>query len=101
MCTRFQHISDGLHRVQWFNGAYKRLLMEANDAPPPEIMVWLLLKQNEKLSRMLPCDVWKMDGGGGGFAWRLDVEAALSLGREGKRGFGGVNKGIEGGEIVE
>ncbi|GMJ04335.1 DIG-like 4 [Hibiscus trionum] len=103
-------ISDGLHMVQWVNGAYKRLLMvvvgEANDgeppSPPPEIKVWLVLKQElprfctafsckvrlqymwqkEKVSRMLPCDVWKMDGGGGGgFAWRLDVEAALSLGR--------------------
>ncbi|KAE8694397.1 transcription factor GTE8-like [Hibiscus syriacus] len=94
-------ISDGLHRVQWVNGAYKSMLMvgtEANDAPPREIMVWLVLKQElpmfrtefsckvrlqytwkkEKLSRMLPCDVWKMEGG---FAWRLDVEAALSLGR--------------------
>ncbi|KAK8710286.1 hypothetical protein V6N13_145618 [Hibiscus sabdariffa] len=103
-------ISDGLHRVQWVNGAYKRMLMVeeeegANDgepsSPPPEIMVRLVLKQElprfrsafsckvrlqymwqkEKLSRMLPCDVWKMEGGGCGFAWRLDVEAALSLGR--------------------
>ncbi|KAE8697105.1 Cytochrome C1 family isoform 1 [Hibiscus syriacus] len=98
-------ISDGLYRVQWVNEAYKRMLMvvaEANEweppSPPPEITVWLVLKQElprfctafsckvrlqymwhkEKLSRMLPCDVWKMDGG---FAWRLDVEAALSLGR--------------------
>ncbi|XWS30469.1 hypothetical protein CRYUN_Cryun24cG0120400 [Craigia yunnanensis] len=99
-------ISDGLNRVQWVNGAYKRMLMvgEGNDngllSPPPEIMVWLVIKQElprfctafsckvrlqyrwqkKKCSRMLPCDVRKMDGGGG-FAWRLDVEAALSLGR--------------------
>ena len=102
-------ISDGLNRVQWVNGAYKRMLMagKGNDdgmlSPPPEIMVWLVIKQElprfctafsckvrlqhtwqkEKCSKMLPCDVWKMDDGdgGGGFAWRLDVEAALSLGR--------------------
>ncbi|MBA0683481.1 hypothetical protein Goari_025136 [Gossypium aridum] len=100
-------ISDGLNRVQWVNGAYKRMLMvvaEANDGrPPSEIMVWLVCKQElprfctafsckvrlqytwqkEKFSRMLPCDVWKMDGSGGVgcLAWRLDVEAALSLGR--------------------
>lgn len=98
-------ISDGLNRVQWVNGAYKRMMMngkgnEEGMVSPPEIMVWLLIKQElprfctafsckvrlqftwakEKCSKMLPCDVWKMDGGGG-FAWRLDVEAALSLGR--------------------
>ncbi|PPD99504.1 hypothetical protein GOBAR_DD03457 [Gossypium barbadense] len=96
-----------LGEVQWVNGAYKRMLMvvgEASDGrPPPEIMVWLVFKQElprfctafsckvrlqytwqkEKFSRMLPCDVWKMDGSGGVgcLAWRLDVEAALSLGR--------------------
>ncbi|XWS44046.1 hypothetical protein CRYUN_Cryun15aG0011300 [Craigia yunnanensis] len=96
-------ISDGLNRVQWVNGAYKRMFTagEGNDGMllRPEIMVWLVIKQElprfctafscklrlqftrqkEKCSRMLACDVWKMDGGG--FAWRLDVEAALSLGR--------------------
>lgn len=30
-------------------------------------------------SLTLPCDVWRMESGG--FAWRLDVEAALCLGR--------------------
>ncbi|KAF8013149.1 hypothetical protein BT93_I1124 [Corymbia citriodora subsp. variegata] len=30
-------------------------------------------------ARIVPCDVWRMDGMGG-FAWRLDVKAALSLG---------------------
>ncbi|XWS40620.1 hypothetical protein CRYUN_Cryun17cG0011500 [Craigia yunnanensis] len=105
MCPGF--ISDGLNRVQWVNGAFKRMVMvgEGNDgglpSPPPEIMVWLVIKQElprfctafsckvglqytrqkEKCSKMLPCDVWKMDGGGGGFAWRLDVESAISLGR--------------------
>ncbi|XVF16244.1 hypothetical protein REPUB_Repub10bG0014800 [Reevesia pubescens] len=107
-------ISDGWNRVQWVNGAYKRMLLTVGEGnedglslsspPPPEIKVWLVIKQDlprfctafsckvrlqytweqkEKCSRMLPCDVWKMNGGGGGggFAWRLDVEAALSLGR--------------------
>ncbi|KAM3713375.1 hypothetical protein ACB098_01G253000 [Castanea mollissima] len=36
-------------------------------------------KKDNKCSQIVPCDVWRMDGGG--FAWRLDVEAALSLGR--------------------
>ncbi|XVF60095.1 hypothetical protein PTKIN_Ptkin08bG0016100 [Pterospermum kingtungense] len=103
-------ISDGLNRVQWVNGAFKRMLMvgEGNgdrnglmSSPSPEIMVWLVIKQElprfckafsckvrleytwqeEKCTRMLPCDVWKMGSGAGGFAWRLDLEAALSLGR--------------------
>ncbi|KAF9666276.1 hypothetical protein SADUNF_Sadunf16G0212700 [Salix dunnii] len=36
--------------------------------------------QKEKCSQtVVPCDVWRMDFGG--FAWRLDVDSALSLGR--------------------
>ncbi|KAK4760280.1 hypothetical protein SAY87_005173 [Trapa incisa] len=34
--------------------------------------------QEERRSRVVPCDVWRMDCGG--FAWRLDVKTALSLG---------------------
>ncbi|KAK4754684.1 hypothetical protein SAY87_002788 [Trapa incisa] len=34
--------------------------------------------REERRSRVVPCDVWRMDSGG--FAWRLDVKAALSLG---------------------
>lgn len=69
----------------------------------PEVMVWLVIKekllpfvdcasafscrvrlqnswQKEKGSQtVVPCDVWRMDCGG--FAWRLDVDSALSLGR--------------------
>lgn len=33
--------------------------------------------RDRKCSRTVPCDVWRMDCGG--FAWRLDVKAALSL----------------------
>ncbi|PPD69755.1 hypothetical protein GOBAR_DD33363 [Gossypium barbadense] len=95
-------ISDGLNRVQWVNGAYKRMLMAGEGHEgwlPPEITAWLVIKQelptfctafsckvrlqfmwrNKCSTIMLPCDAWKMDGGGG-FAWRLDVESALSLG---------------------
>ncbi|KAJ8752009.1 hypothetical protein K2173_001035 [Erythroxylum novogranatense] len=32
-----------------------------------------------RTSSTVPCDVWRMDGGG--YAWRLDVKAALCLGR--------------------
>ncbi|KAJ4822535.1 hypothetical protein Tsubulata_043418 [Turnera subulata] len=44
---------------------------------------WVKLQyawQKDKCSQtmMVPCDVWRMDCGG--FAWRLDVKAALSLG---------------------
>ncbi|KAK4803601.1 hypothetical protein SAY86_003418 [Trapa natans] len=31
---------------------------------------------------VVPCDVWRLEGGAvGGFAWRLDLKAALTLGR--------------------
>ncbi|XP_044479478.1 uncharacterized protein LOC123206354 [Mangifera indica] len=101
-------ISDGLNRVQWVNGAYKRMVMGRNNSnngykeggESPEIMVELIMKeklpvcvyssfttrvrvqytwQKENYSKMVPCDVFRMDCGG--FAWRLDIEAALSLGR--------------------
>lgn len=100
-------ISDGLNRVRWTNGAYRKLVNQDGfgygGEQRPE-MVWLVLKDDESLplrcqgfvcrvrlqyackkerhSLIVPCDVWKMnDSGGGGFAWRLDVKAALSLGR--------------------
>lgn len=94
-------ISDGFNRVLWVNKAYKKMAVNGDGCwPEIEIMVWLVLKeklpsldyslfasqvrlqytwQNEKYSKMVPCDAFRMDGGG--FAWRLDVEAALSLGR--------------------
>ncbi|KAE8662909.1 Cytochrome C1 family isoform 1 [Hibiscus syriacus] len=103
-------ISDGFNRVQWVNRAYERMLTVGKGpkewlppVSPPEIKVWLVIKKdlpnfctafsckvrlqftwlNKSSTIMLPCDVWKMDGpsgGHGGFAWRLDIEAALSLG---------------------
>ncbi|KAL3526321.1 hypothetical protein ACH5RR_010977 [Cinchona calisaya] len=99
-------ISDGMNRVQWVNLAYKRMVdlgvgEEGAGEVPAEVVVWLVLKEKtaevvnwpmfactvrvvytwrkEKYSRIMPCDVWKMDCGG--FAWRLDAKAALSLGR--------------------
>lgn len=99
-------ISDAMYRVLWVNLAYKRMVDPGHGGgegavgePPAEVLVRLVLKQNipvawpmfactvrvvytwrtEKLTRTMPCDVWKMDFGG--FAWRLDATAALSLGR--------------------
>ncbi|XP_022770130.1 uncharacterized protein LOC111313706 [Durio zibethinus] len=86
-------ISDVTGRVTWTNGAYKEMV-------GGETMVWLVMKQRlpmttypaftcrvrvqyscgkDTSSLTLPCDVWRMDGGG--FAWRLDINAALFLGR--------------------
>lgn len=88
-------ISDGSGRVRWVNEAYKRMV---NGNEEGEIMVRLRVKdsvvysyraftcgmrlqytwQKEKWTKMVPCDVWRLDCGG--FAWRLDIKAALSLG---------------------
>ncbi|KAL5538297.1 hypothetical protein UlMin_042760 [Ulmus minor] len=93
-------ISDGLNRVSLVNGAFKRMVSQQNDGQLTEIMVGLVMKEklssfnstftghvklqylmgnNSHQSQMVPCDLWRLDGGG--FAWRLDVEAALTLGR--------------------
>lgn len=96
-------ISDGLNRVEWVNEAYKRMVsqtpMSNRNGRWPECWVWLVAKEKlpymypaftcrirlqytagkEKHSQTVPCDAWRMDCGG--FAWRLDVKAALSLGR--------------------
>ncbi|PRQ54180.1 hypothetical protein RchiOBHm_Chr2g0174661 [Rosa chinensis] len=95
-------VSDGWNRVWWLNGAFRRMVMMAWQQQLPEIAVWLAMneelpythsaftcqvklrytvgnKEKEKYyhSQMVPCDLWRMDGGG--FAWRLDVKAALTL----------------------
>lgn len=101
-------ISDGLsYKVMWVNDAYKKMVMmvrKENDVVVSAesvvvVMVSLVMKeklprlftsltcrvrveytwQNAKYSNIVPCDVWRMECGG--FAWRLDVDAALSLGR--------------------
>ncbi|KAJ0111886.1 hypothetical protein Patl1_02960 [Pistacia atlantica] len=102
-------ISDGLNKVKWVNGAYRRMVRvreegegEGEDSEERTTIV-VLLVMKEKLpwvfssltckvrveytwkkekywkKMVMPCDVWRMECGG--FAWRLDVEAALSLGR--------------------
>ncbi|XP_022737903.1 uncharacterized protein LOC111290722 [Durio zibethinus] len=87
-------VSDGMGKVTWTNEAYKEMV-------GGEMMVWLVMKERlplmitypaftckvrvqykcgkDRSSLTLPCDVWRMDGGG--FAWRLDTNAALCLGR--------------------
>lgn len=90
-------VSDDQNRVTWTNAAFRRMV--GHVTPGLEMMVWLVMKERvpvtlpaitcrvrlqyrcgkEKSSLTLPCDVWRMDRGG--FAWRLDVKAALSLGR--------------------
>lgn len=95
-------VSDGWNRVLWVNGAFRRMVMMTRQQQLPEFTVWLVMneelpythstftcqvklkyavgkKENYYYSQMVPCDLWRMDGGG--FAWRLDVKAALTLGR--------------------
>ncbi|XP_044476775.1 uncharacterized protein LOC123204243 [Mangifera indica] len=91
-------MSDQFGRVTWTNEAYKNLVGQKEGE---EMVVCLVMKvpmtvtltypaftcrvrlqytfRKEKSSLTLPCDVWRMDAGG--FAWRLDVKAALCLGR--------------------
>ncbi|XP_050234110.1 uncharacterized protein LOC126682452 [Mercurialis annua] len=94
-------ISDGSNRVEWVNEAYKKMIMTGNEGEQNISAVRLVIKEKvlphlnnraaftcwvrlqytwrtEKNIQMVPCDVWKMSFGG--FAWRLDVKAALSLG---------------------
>lgn len=91
-------ISDGYNAVRWTNKAYREMVGEANG----EMMVWLVMKDLVLLPLMseaftcrvrvsclkdgglgamttVPCDVWRMNNGG--LAWRLDIKAALCLGR--------------------
>ncbi|KAF5732198.1 hypothetical protein HS088_TW18G00889 [Tripterygium wilfordii] len=90
-------ISDGSGRVMCTNGAFEDMV-GAGDVPVVLVlkekasammtMMWKAFtcrvrlqytRGTEKISLMSPCDAWRMDGGG--FAWRLDVKAALCLGR--------------------
>ncbi|CAA7034956.1 unnamed protein product [Microthlaspi erraticum] len=99
-------VSDGVGRVTWTNEAYRKMAKEDIDirmeesAPENDfhVMVRLVMKERpmltypaftcrvrlqytcqdrERGSVTVPCDVWRMNGGG--FAWRLDVKAALCL----------------------
>lgn len=90
-------ISDGGGKVTWTNEAYREMV---GGTAEEAVRVWLEMKETaeerwpaftcrvkvqyrsrwgkERSSLTAPCDAWRMDGGG--FAWRLDVKAALSLG---------------------
>ncbi|KAJ8767956.1 hypothetical protein K2173_020896 [Erythroxylum novogranatense] len=94
-------ISDFSNTVLWINEAYKDMVVgeeaSASPSPPPEVRVglvikekltsnmlwasaftcWVRLQKEKSATCMVPCDVWRMEFGG--FAWRLDVKAALSL----------------------
>ncbi|XP_004297585.1 PREDICTED: uncharacterized protein LOC101315042 [Fragaria vesca subsp. vesca] len=91
-------LSDGYGRVVWTNGAYKSMVGQENETD--EVTVCLVVKETASVTAValaypaftcrvrvqytcgsltVPCDVWRMEGGG--FAWRLDVKAALCLGR--------------------
>lgn len=96
-------ISNSFDEVLWVNPAYRRMLDLNSEgrATATEVGVWLGVKveksmvvkylpafscrvrimyrlSEKKTQMMVPCDVCKMDSGG--FAWRLDVKSALSLG---------------------
>ncbi|KAK3040608.1 hypothetical protein RJ639_026929 [Escallonia herrerae] len=90
-------VSDAQNRICWANSACREMVGQAEGG---EMMMWLVLRDRvaappatcraftcrvkvtcgkDRSTMTLPCDVWRMDGGG--FAWRLDVKAALCLGR--------------------
>lgn len=96
-------ISNSFDEVLWVNPAYRRMLDLNSEGrvPAAEVAVWLGVKveksmvekylpafscrvrivyrlSEKKTQMVVPCDVCKMDSGG--FAWRLDVRSALSLG---------------------
>lgn len=99
-------ITDGSSRVIWVNRAYKEMICR-EEKEEVVVFVKLIMKEGVQLPPAnwpaftcrvrvvtcgkvksssvvtLPCDVWRLGGGGGGqgFAWRMDTKAALSLGR--------------------
>nr|XP_043616795.1 uncharacterized protein LOC122588690 [Erigeron canadensis] len=100
-------ISDGQDRVVWTNKAYREMAAGSRDhdvavvlvrkdtwnQSPPVMMYPAAFTCKVRASTSpianshgpisptitLPCDGWRMERGG--YAWRLDVKAALSLGR--------------------
>ncbi|XP_076927247.1 uncharacterized protein LOC143590741 [Bidens hawaiensis] len=92
-------ISDAQGTVVWTNTAYKHMsgadnimvvlvrkdkcLVNTNNIIPAftcKVKVTFAGHSNRQTPALtVPCDVWRMKHGG--FAWRLDVNAALSLGR--------------------
>ncbi|PIM99684.1 hypothetical protein CDL12_27811 [Handroanthus impetiginosus] len=91
-------VSDGSNKVVWVNEAYRKMMTEGEVAENG-LMVWLVVKEKfphfspafacrlrviqqtkhgHKWNRIVSCDVWRMEFSG--FAWKLDVNTALSLG---------------------
>ncbi|KAJ4888259.1 Uncharacterized protein Rs2_28007 [Raphanus sativus] len=97
-CPSF--VSDASNRVVWVNEAYRRNV-SGEDPSLTDVTVWLVMEESTvgmmycnyraftcrvrmqytcretKYTKTVPCDVWKMEFGG--FAWRLDTTAALTL----------------------
>ncbi|KAI3463085.1 hypothetical protein Pfo_019748 [Paulownia fortunei] len=93
-------ISDRTNNVIWVNEAYKKMVAEDEQvAAEKGFLVWLVVKEElphfypsfacrvrviqqrghgHKWNKIVPCDVWRMEFAG--FAWKLDVNTALSLG---------------------
>lgn len=98
-------VTDAWNCVRWVNDAFRKMVggavEEEEGGGGGGVMVALVAKEKlpgaevkaftcrvrvqytsgekEKHSLTAPCDVWRMEGGG--CTWRLDVKAALSLGR--------------------
>ncbi|KFK33064.1 hypothetical protein AALP_AA6G325400 [Arabis alpina] len=94
-------VSDGSNHVLMVNEAYRRIVTGGDNdggVERGEVIVWLVVDQTAtfcdyrnftckvrleytwketKYIKTVPCDVWKMEFGG--FAWRLDTSAALTL----------------------
>ncbi|KAL0381798.1 UNVERIFIED_CONTAM: hypothetical protein Sangu_0244100 [Sesamum angustifolium] len=95
-------ISDWTNKVIWVNEAYKKMVAaeeeDAAAAAGKGFLVWLVVKEElphlypsfacrlrviqqkgrgHKWNKTVPCDVWRMEFAG--FAWKLDVNTALSL----------------------
>ncbi|KAL2529089.1 hypothetical protein Fot_21690 [Forsythia ovata] len=92
-------VSDNSNNILWVNDAYKKMVFgEENQESAEEFRVYLVNKEKmpyiwsefacrvrveynrngRKCTRTAPCDVWRMEFGG--FAWKMDLKAALSLG---------------------
>lgn len=94
-------VTDWTNNVIWVNDAYKRMVAEDDAevaAAEKGVGVRLVVKEEipyfypsfacrvrviqrkghgQKWNKIVPCDVWRMEFNG--FAWKLDVDTALSL----------------------
>lgn len=79
-----QMVTTGNHKDTWRNKV-KLGMRERVELPAVNLFsaftcrVRVQYGKEGSHSMTVRCDVWRLDGGG--FAWRLDVKAALSLGR--------------------